>query len=175
VLRREVVRRITRSTLLSFVFFYPAVIVILSLIVRSAVYASIAIIPSATTVLFALGVMGYTGGIPRSAIMSICLAALMGVAMDDSVLFVLFYRRHLAKHGTAVDAATETLGRHGTVIIRTSVIIVMGLSVLLFSRYVPMVRNGLLMMSGFVVSTFGALFAIPALLVRASRRKEGAS
>jgi predicted RND superfamily exporter protein len=115
--------------------------------------------------------MGYAG-IPQSVLVSICVTTLMGVAMDDSLLFVLFYRNNLLRYSDSRLAASETLRQNGSVIVRTSVILILGLTVLLFSRYVPMVENALLMMGGLVVSTVGALTVVPSLLVATSNRRK---
>jgi len=91
----------------------------------------------------------------------------MGVGIDDSIHLILWYRRQLAVFPDPQDrhkALTSTLVIAGRPIVLTSLTIVAGLLVLVFSRFMPILYFGLLVSLALFTTTLGALVILPAVL-----------
>jgi predicted RND superfamily exporter protein len=91
----------------------------------------------------------------------------MGVGIDDSIHLILWYRRQLAAFPDPRDrhqALAGTLAIAGRPIVLTSLTIVAGLLVLVFSRFMPILYFGLLVSLALFTTTLGALVILPAVL-----------
>ena len=91
----------------------------------------------------------------------------MGVGIDDSIHLILWYRRQLAAFPDPRDrhkALAGTLAIAGRPIVLTSLTIVAGLLVLVFSRFMPILYFGLLVSLALFTTTLGALIILPAVL-----------
>jgi len=91
----------------------------------------------------------------------------MGVGIDDSIHLILWYRRQLSAFPDPRDrhkALAGTLAIAGRPIVLTSLTIVAGLLVLVFSRFMPILYFGLLVSLALFTTTLGALIILPAVL-----------
>jgi predicted RND superfamily exporter protein len=91
----------------------------------------------------------------------------MGVGIDDSIHLILWYRRQLKVFPDPRDrhkALSGALVIAGRPIVLTSLTIVAGLLVLVFSRFMPILYFGLLVSLALFTTTLGALIILPAVL-----------
>jgi predicted RND superfamily exporter protein len=91
----------------------------------------------------------------------------MGVGIDDSIHLILWYRRQLKEFPDPAErhkALVCTLVIAGRPIVLTSLTIVAGLAVLVFSRFMPILYFGMLVSLALVTTTLGALIILPAVL-----------
>lgn len=91
----------------------------------------------------------------------------MGVGIDDSIHLILQYRRQLKAFPDPKDRSqvlANTLKIAGRPIVLTSITLVAGLLVLLFSRFMPILYFGLLVSMALFTTTLGALIILPAVL-----------
>lgn len=158
------VYNVTRKGILtSVILFYPIVFLFLLLLYRSFLSAFISILPSIFSAVIYLGLMGYFN-FYFSGIASISICMLIGVSIDDSVVLVQFYLKHSDQYSDMQSALQASLNEVGRVIIKTTLIIVLGTSVLLLSAYREVVQNSFLLILAFVLATLLTLFFIPAVL-----------
>ncbi|MCL5280414.1 MAG: MMPL family transporter [Planctomycetes bacterium] len=134
------------------------------LLFRSVRVAIIAVFPNILAVSCVLGVMGWFG-IPLN-MMTITIAAIgVGVADDDSIHYIHRFRHELETDGSYRGALHRAHGSSGGAIYYTTVILVIGFSILVFSNFIPTIYFGLLTVLEIVVALLASLTLLPQLLV----------
>lgn len=90
----------------------------------------------------------------------------LGIAVDDTLHFLAFFRRQLDHPGATRFSAVLSTYRHcGTAMIQTSVSCGIGLLVFAFSDFVPTSRFAVLMAFMLILALLGELLMLPALLL----------
>lgn len=131
---------------------------------RSLQIALIAIFPNVLSIGTVLGFMGWAG-IPLD-MMTITIAAIsVGIAVDDTIHYIHRFRREFPEHGTYRATMHFCHGSIGRAMFYTSVIFVMGFSILVFSNFIPTIYFGLLTGLAMVIALVAALTLLPALIV----------
>ncbi len=154
----------------SLLLFYPIVFLFLAILFKSPLSAAIAIIPSLSSALLYIGLIGYLG-FYFSLFASVYICMLIGVSIDDSVVLVQFFLTHKNQYKDTFTAMQESLNEVGSVIIRTTVIIISGVSVLLLSSYREAVQNTMLVIVCFSFATLLTLFFIPVVFLINKKKK----
>ncbi|MAU94077.1 MAG: hypothetical protein CMJ93_07705 [Planctomycetes bacterium] len=133
---------------------------------RSFKLAIIAIIPNFLSVISILGFMGWLG--ISLDLMTITLASIaMGIAVDDTIHYIYRFRLNYQESGRYSDALTSTHRTVGSVIVYTSVVIIVGFSVMVFSTFMPSVYFGLLTSLAMGMALMLTLTLLPRLLMLA--------
>ncbi len=162
VLYQDVLQRLFQSQILTLGFVYGALVLLFLLIFRSLRLAVIAIIPNMLPTLVVLGVIGWLG-IPLD-LMTITIAAIaMGIAVDDTIHYVLRFVEERESHNHT-EAVQRTHASVGIAIFYTSLLIVAGFSMLAFSDFVPSIYFGLLTSLAMVLALVTDLCLLPVLL-----------
>jgi predicted RND superfamily exporter protein/GGDEF domain-containing protein len=127
----------------------------------------IAMVANLFPVLVSFGAMGWLG-IELS--MGTCLIAsiVLGLAVDDTIHYLVRYKMAYAQEMDSIAAMRQTLIHLGQPIVATSVTISAGFSVLLLSSFTPTAVFGLLMMLVMASALIGGLVILPALLSKVS-------
>lgn len=86
-----------------------------------------------------------------------------GIAVDDSLHFLLRYRRELRQGLNRVDAIKSTIMNTGSALMITTTVLIAGFSVLLLSAFLPTYQFGLLSASMIGVALLCDLTLLPAL------------
>ena len=137
---------------------------------------AISMIPNVFPVLFVFGVMGHFGRLIDIGTMMTASVA-MGVAVDDTIHFLSWFRSYLDKGFSRVDAVIETYRRVGPAMTQTTIVGGLGLFVFALSTFTPTQRFGTLMLVLLAAALFGDLVLLPALLAgpagRFFKRREG--
>ena len=124
----------------------------------------IAILPNCFPIIVSFGVMGWFG-IPLSMATSLIASIAIGLAVDDTIHYLVGYNREFKKDLNKDKALSKTVRHMGKPIIFTTVTIGLGFSVLMFSHFKPTAVFGLLM----VITMFSALVAdlilLPSLML----------
>ena len=100
----------------------------------------------------------------------IVFAISLGIAVDDTIHFLARYRQEIKQNASSSDAVRATLFSCGKAIVLTSVLIVCGLSVLIFSDFVPTRRFAELTAITMLAALPGDLVLLPSLLVLFGKR-----
>ena len=138
---------------------------ILALSLRSVRLGLAAMIPNLIPVLVALGFMGWVGlDLSAQTAMIGCIG--IGIAVDDTIHFLHRFHRELRRNGgdrrLAVAGAIHSTGRAITF---TSLVLLVGFSVLLLSAFVQYTLFGLLCGVILASAVLGDLFLLPVLLI----------
>ena len=160
---------LTREQLLSTATAALLVLLITSAAFRSLRYGLLALLPLGTAVMLTFILMALFG-IPLDVLTVSFAGVAVGVGVDDSIHFLLHYRRtRRAAPAAAPEAAVAATMQHtGRAILITTAAIVAGLLALAVSRFLPVVYLGALISMTLIGATFGTLVLLPALL--ATRR-----
>jgi uncharacterized protein len=124
----------------------------------------IAVIPNLFPILVNFGVMGLLG-IPLSVATSLIASVAIGLAVDDTIHYLVRYNSEFKKDLDKDRAMRETILAVGRPIVFTSLTIGIGFSVLLFSHFQPTAIFGLLMVITTASALVGDMILLPALML----------
>lgn len=130
----------------------------------SAKVGLIAVIPNLFPILLNFGIMGLFG-IPLSVATSLIASVAIGLAVDDTIHYLVRYNREFKKDLDKDRAMRDTLMAVGRPIIFTSLTIGFGFSVLLFSHFQPTAIFGLLMVITMISALVGDLILLPTFMM----------
>jgi predicted RND superfamily exporter protein len=131
---------------------------------RSLRISLIAIFPNLLSIAVVLGFMGWAG-IPLD-MMTITIAAIsVGIAVDDTIHYIHRFRSEFPRHGTYLATMHHCHGSIGHAMFYTSVVFVIGFSILVLSNFIPTIYFGLLTGLAMVIALLAALTLLPALIV----------
>ncbi len=131
---------------------------------RSLSLAVIGIVPNALAAALVMGIMGLAG-IPLD-MMTITIATItIGIAVDNSIHYIYRFREEFPKtrnyHAT-MDVCHANIGR---AVLYTSLTIIFGFSILVFSNFIPTILFGLLTALAMFVALLAVLTLLPRLIV----------
>ncbi len=132
-----------RSLLQSFAVAFVFIAVVLSIQLRSWKAGLCAMIPNVLPIVLGFGLMGFLD-IPLSVSTVMIASVGIGIAVDDTIHFLLRYRKewHVVKNSRF--AVRRTLLGTGRAMVYSSVGLALGFSILLFSNFRPNREFGLL-------------------------------
>jgi len=131
---------------------------------RSIPVGLIAIVPNALPILINFGIMGILG-IRLDSATAMISAVGIGIIVDDTIHFLHSFGREVKKDNDYAKAMERTLLVKGRPIVLTSVILFLGFSVLVFSKFVPIVYFGLLSATVMCTALLADLIVLPCLLL----------
>jgi predicted RND superfamily exporter protein len=132
---------ISRTQRGSIVLVAVGTLLLLMALFRNPVLALVGWLASALPVAWILGLMGLLG-VPVTLATVLIAGIALGLAVDDTVHFVLAYRRRTAAGADRRRAVTDTLAALGERMIATSVILSVSFGVMTFSDFTPTANFG---------------------------------
>ena len=133
------------------------------IVFRSVKFGAIAVVPSVIPILLAGGMAALMG--KDLNLGSLIVGAMtMGIAVDDSIHIISRYRLAREQGSDVHHAMQRAMNESGRAIITTSIILVIGFSMFLMGRLVPMIDTGRFAAIIFLLALFGVLFFIPSIL-----------
>jgi uncharacterized protein len=106
--------------------------------------------------------LGHAGILVIGTMMTASVA--MGVAVDDTIHFLSWFRAYLDEGKTRVEAVVETYRRVGPAMTQTTIVGGLGLFVFALSTFVPTQQFGTLMLVMLGAALVGDLVMLPAIL-----------
>ena len=156
---------ITRAQPRSVAIAAVTILLLISLALASPRLGIVAMIPNLVPVLIFFGLLG-AGLAPLSLPVSLIGSMALGIAIDDSVHFLVRYRRE-RRQGRAPPEAVVLCNRHvGRPIAITSVMLCLGFTVITASRFATLQEFGFLSALTMGVCLATDLVLLPAVLVR---------
>ena len=156
---------ITRSQPRSVGIAALAIFLLISIALRSPRMGAVAMIPNLVPVLIFFGLLG-AGLAPLSLPVSLIGCMALGIAIDDSVHFLVRYRRERQRGAHPVEAAELCSRRVGRPVAITSVMLCLGFLVVTGSRFATLQEFGLLSALTMGVCLATDLILLPAVLIR---------
>jgi len=157
--QRALLDSLMESTFWSFTTITP-----LLMLVSRGVWAGLAaMLPNCLPVLVVFGGMGWLGvPVTIGSMMSASIA--LGVAVDDTIHYLMWFRIELDETGDRRLASLAAYRRCATPTLQAAMISGLGLSVFAFSTFAPTKHFGLLMLTILIAGVVAELIMIPALL-----------
>ena len=140
------------------------ILLITALAFRSAAYGLYALVPLLTGVMVN-AVFMVAARIPLDMITIMVSSVAVGVGVDDSIHFLIHFRRQRAANGGNVAGAiADTMAIAGRPILLTTVSIVAGLLILALATFQPIRYFGLLVCLTLAATCLGTVVVLPAVL-----------
>ena len=131
---------------------------------RSISIAFIAIISNIIPICIIFGLMGWLA-IPLD-LMTITIAAIsIGIGVDDTIHYIHRYKEEFQFDKDYVKAMQRAHSSIGYAMFYTSLAVVVGFSILIFSNFIPTIYFGLLTMLVMIVVLLSALLLLPKLII----------
>ncbi len=156
----SMIAQLNRGLLIAIV----VVILLIGVAFRSVSIATLSIVPNlfpivaAGSVIYLMG-----GGLEYASVISLTVA--FGIAVDDTIHFLNRLRFEASSSGSLDEAVHQTISRIGPVLVLTSVVLVVGLAVTVFSDLPAMRKFGQLFMSALAAALVGDLLILPAIVL----------
>jgi len=155
---------ITYKLLYSLIFAIIVVSLLMGWMYRSLRISLLAILPNILPLLLMLGLIGWTGmGLKMSTVIVFTIA--FGIAVDDTIHFMSRLKSELEAGISPLSAIANTYRSTGKAIVITSIILVLGFSVLLLSSFQTTFTTGLLVSLALLFALFADLLLLPVLLM----------
>ena len=156
-------RIITDKLLYGLLFAIVVVSLLMGLLFRSMKITLVAIVPNLLPLLMILGLIGWTGlGLKMST--AIIFTIVFGIAVDDTIHFMSRLNRELKKGHSMLEAVHRTYLSTGKAMLITSLILILGFGVLLFSSFQTTFITGFLVSLALCFALFADLIVLPVLL-----------
>ncbi len=131
---------------------------------RSLLIAFIAILANIVPISIIFGIMGWLS-IPLD-IMTITIAAIsIGIGVDDTIHYIHRFHEELKKDHNYVNSMKRAHESIGYAMVYTSLVVIVGFSILVLSNLIPTIYFGLLTVIVMATILLSALFLLPRLLI----------
>ncbi len=157
---------IARSQPLSVCLAAAAIFVLVAGGLRSLTLGAIAMVPNLLPVLLFFGLLG-AGAAPLSLPTSLIGCIALGVAIDDSVHYLVRYRKERERGADPTRAVAICGSQIGRPIALTSLVIALGFLAVVFSEFASLREFGFLSAATMAICLCTDLVLLPALLIRA--------
>ena len=147
----------------SFATAFVVIAIVMVVVMRSFTAGLLAMVPNVFPAIVIFGGMGWLGILVQIGSVMTASAAL-GIAVDDTVHFLTWYRRGLREKQSRHKALGEALKRCTGAMIHTTLICGAGLAVFSFSSFVPILHFAWLMVTLLLAALIGDLVILPAIL-----------
>lgn len=131
----------------------------------------ISLIPNIIPMIVTAGLMGFLG-IPLKPSTMILFSIVLGIAVDDTIHFLAHYRLQLDKDSDHIHAVITSIKETGFSMIYTSIVLMAGFGIFIFSEFQGTVSLGLLSASTLFVAMLTNLTILPALLLSFDPQKQ---
>ena len=145
---------------LGLALFFISIVMAVMFKARSILFASL--VTNLIPIFTILGIIAWFGVSIRPPT-AMTFAVALGIAVDDSLHFLLRYRKELRQGMNRVEAIKSTIINTGSALMITTTILVAGFSILLFSAFLPTYQFGLLSASMIGVALLCDITLLPAL------------
>ena len=147
----------------SFITAFLFISVVLMIVLKSLRAGLVAMIPNIFPPLFVFGAMGWLGlPIEIGSVMTASVA--LGIAVDDTIHFLTWYRRGVSNKRSRMSAIRFAFEHCAKPMIDTTLICGFGVAAFMFSDFMPTVRFSRLLFILLMAALIGDLFLLPAIL-----------
>ena len=172
IVNNELEKSFLQDLILTYATAFALMSLLFALIFRSWKLLAISMLPN----LFpAVGVLGGLAalGISLDVGSLITASVALGIAVDDTLHFLLWWRSKSATGLSSSEAISDALRYCGLAMLQTTIVFGVGLSLYVFGGFLPTIRFGLLLSGMLLFAIVGDLILLPALLsTRLGRRQE---
>lgn len=124
----------------------------------------LSLVPNLFPIILLYGLMGFFG-IPLNPGTAMIAAIAIGVAVDDTIHFMVRYHEEMRKHNNQIHAMESAIRKETRPVVTTSIALALGFASLGFSNFVPLIYFGLLSALVMILALISDLIITPMLLV----------
>lgn len=157
-------RRLVETLVRSLYVAMPVIFIITGLAFRSVRVGLLTILPNLIPITVGMGLLGITGISLRFATI-VAFPLAFGLAIDDTIHFLVRYRSELERGNDEAAAVRKTLATAGRAMVLTTVFLIAGYSVMFASNFVGLIHMALIISVILGAALFGDLLVLPALLL----------
>ena len=155
---------ITKSQIVGFLLAFVAIAIMMCLLFRSVRTGLLAMAPNLAPVILTLGGMGWTG-VPLDYVRLLIAPVAIGIAVDDTIHHVTRFRHEFLRCGSYEKALRASMLDVGRALLITSLVLVAGFLVFVFSVMDSQASFGLLLSTTIVMALVADFFLMPALML----------
>ena len=164
ILFNNLLQSLFKSQILTLGFVMIGIFLMFLILFRNIVLALIGVVPNFLAALFILGIIGLMR-IPLD-MMTITIAAItIGIAVDNSIHYIYRFKeefRKLRNYNLTIDKSHGTVG---IAILNTSITIIFGFSILVFSKFIPTIYFGVFTGLAMLLALISVLTLLPKLIL----------
>ena len=157
--QRELLKSLRESILWATVL----ISIVMMCVLQSVPAGLISMIPNVFPIVMVFGTLGWLGIKIDIGIM-MCASVALGVAVDDTVHFLTWFRRGMKEGRNRKEATILAYDRCGKAMFQTTMVAGVGLSVFALSSFTPTQQFGYLMVTMLSAALLGDLLVLPAIL-----------
>lgn len=155
---------IISGQILSLLLALIMVLIVTAILFKSLVGGLISLIPVLFAIITNFGIMGFFD-IPLNIATALVSAMAIGIGVDDTIHFLMTFKKFSTSHTDYRACVSKTLQYAGRAIIYTTIALVAGYGVMLFSGFTPVIYFGVLNMVTIIMATYGSLFVLSAVIL----------
>lgn len=154
---------VTDTLIQSITLAISVVSIMMLFIFKSFKMVPLFIIPNVLPIVLVVGVMGWLGMTIDIGV-AISGAIIIGVAVDDTIHFLVKYKEARQKGYNFKDALTYVMQYAGSAIIFTTIILSISFTIFSFSQFIPNVNFGIVTAIALLIAVLVDLIMLPAIL-----------
>jgi len=163
ILLSDVIEALGIQLYIGFAFAAMVITFVMSLVYRSWRVGLASMMPNILPVISGIGILGLIGlKIDIDALFMVSIA--LGIAVDDTIHFLTRYKIERTAGLDKDEAIRLSLHETGVGIVRTSIILVLGFGVFLFSPYLTFKYVGLILPTTMCMAVVADMLVIPAMV-----------
>ncbi|PCJ38372.1 MAG: hypothetical protein COA75_01020 [Cellvibrionales bacterium] len=164
VLYNNMLQSLFHSQIVTLGAVFLGIMLMFIVLFRSLLIAFIAIFPNILAACTVLGVMGWAG-IPLD-MMTITIASItVGIGVDDTLHYIYRFREEFAKDRDYIASMHRSHESIGVAMYYTSIVIIVGFSILAFSNFMPSVYFGFLTGLAMLTALLASQTLLPKLIL----------
>jgi predicted RND superfamily exporter protein len=144
------------------------IFVMMVLFFRSLRAGLVSVLPNLTPLIATFGYMGWAG-IALNTTTVIIFAISLGLAVDNTIHYMARFSEERPRYKTVRDAVIATYFGAGRAIMLSSTMLALGISILIWSQFMPSQLFGKLMSLTIIGAIIGDLIILPAIVMLAYR------
>jgi len=164
ILFNNLLQSLFKSQILTLGLVMIGIFAMFMILFRNIKLSLIGVVPNFIAAFFILGIIGLLG-IPLD-MMTITIAAItIGIAVDNSIHYIYRFREEFLKNKDYNKTLKTCHSTVGVAILNTSITIVFGFSILVFSKFIPTIYFGVFTGIAMLLAMISVLTLLPSLIL----------
>jgi len=164
ILFNNLLQSLFKSQILTLGFVMMGIFLMFLVLFKNIKLSLIGVVPNFIAAFFILGIIGLLG-IPLD-MMTITIAAItIGIAVDNSIHYIYRFKEEFSKTNNYEDTLKLCHSTVGIAILNTSITIVFGFSILVFSNFIPTIYFGVFTGIAMLLAMISVLTLLPSLIL----------
>ena len=165
ILFNNLLQSLFKSQILTLGFVIVGILIMFLILFKNIKLSLIGIVPNFIAAFFILGIIGILN-IPLD-MMTITIAAItIGIAVDNSIHYIYRFKEEFKKIKSYEKTVTYCHSTVGIAILNTSITIVFGFSILIFSNFIPTIYFGIFTGIAMLLAMLLVLTLLPSLIIK---------